>query len=197
MSMVNIVEKLGGAPHSKQPLRLWLRLLSCSMVIEKRIRQQLVEDFGTTLPRFDLLAALERHTAGLTMGELSSSLLVSNGNVTSIVERLVEEGLVERRQSASDRRVLRVALTARGRRQFRNMAAVHEGWIDSMMADLDARDIEMLLVGLQQLRVSVENHPIGVAGRAVPRAPEVIGGRPPQRRRSRRPVAGLASARRR
>jgi DNA-binding MarR family transcriptional regulator len=170
MSLVNIVEKLGGAPYSKQPLRLWLRLLSCSMVIEKRIRQQLVEEFGTTLPRFDLLAALERHADGLTMGELSSSLLVSNGNVTSIVERLVEEGLVERRQSASDRRVLRVALTARGRRQFRSMAAVHEGWVDSMMADLDTRDIEALLSGLQRLRLSVENNPIGGVGRSAPRS---------------------------
>lgn len=161
MSASQIIEKLGGAPGSKQSLRLWLRLLSCALVIEKRIRQQLIEEFDTTLPRFDLLAALERHEDGLTMSELSNSLLVSNGNVTSIVERLVDEGLVERQQSAADRRVLRVALTARGRRQFAAMASVHEGWIEAMMADLDRRDFDALLAGLQRLRVSVENNPIG------------------------------------
>jgi DNA-binding MarR family transcriptional regulator len=161
MSVANIVEKLGGDPNSKQPLRLWLRLLSCSMVIEKRIRHQLAEEFGTTLPRFDLMAALDRHPGGLTMSELSSSMLVSNGNITAIVERLVEEALVERRQDEADRRVLHVALTPRGRRRFVAMAAVHESWIDAMMADLTEGDLDGLLDGLHRLRVSVESNPIG------------------------------------
>ncbi len=160
MSVANIVEKLGGAPHSKQSLRLWLRLLSCSMVIEKRIRQRLAEEFDTTLPRFDLLAALERHPAGLTMGELSSALLVSNGNITAIVDRLVDEGLIERSQNSLDRRVQRVSLTPRGRRQFARMAAVHEQWLDAMMRDLANEDFEALLAGLHRLRVSVESNPI-------------------------------------
>ena len=89
-------DRLGGAPHSKQSLRLWLKLLSCAMVVEKRLRARLDEDFDTTLPRFDVLAALERHAEGLKMSALSESLMVSNGNVTGVVTRLIEDGFVTR-----------------------------------------------------------------------------------------------------
>ena len=85
-------DKLGGAPHSKLSLRLWLRLLSCSTIIEKRIRARLDEEFGTTLPRFDVLSALDRHAEGLTMGQLSEYIMVSNGNVTAVVNRLLDDG---------------------------------------------------------------------------------------------------------
>jgi len=156
----NIVEKLGGAPHSKQSLRLWLRLLSCSMIIEKRVRQKLTEEFGTTLPRFDVLAALDRTPDGLKMGELSDWLLVSNGNVTSIVDRLIEDGLVERLQDGGDRRVLRVRMTKEGKKQFARMAKAHEAWLDRVMADLADEDFEALLAGLHRLRVSIESNPI-------------------------------------
>jgi len=157
---MSIVEKLGGAPHSKQSLRLWLRLLSCSLVIEKRIRQKLAEDFDTTLPRFDVLSSLERSPDGLTMSELSNWLLVSKGNLTAVVERLIEDGMVVRLQDAGDRRVLRVRLTPEGRRQFAGMASAHERWIDHLMADLSGDDFDALLSGLQHLRRSVEGNPI-------------------------------------
>ena len=85
-------DKLGGAPHSKRSLRLWLKLLSCTMIVEKRIRARLDSEFATTLPRFDVLAALERHPEGLTMGQLSRFMMVSNGNVTAVVNRLLEDG---------------------------------------------------------------------------------------------------------
>ena len=97
---VQYSDKLGGAPHSKRSLRLWLRLLSCSTVVEKRIRALLEEEFDSTLPRFELLAALERHPEGLRMTELSSSMMVSNGNVTGVVSRLIRDRLVSRGQRA-------------------------------------------------------------------------------------------------
>ena len=108
---------------SKQRLRLWLRLLSCTTAIEKKARAMLNARFGTTLPRFDVMAALDREPDGLTMSGLSELLLVSNGNVTAIVARLVEDGLVTRTRDKADRRVLRVKLTAKGRRDFRGFAA--------------------------------------------------------------------------
>jgi DNA-binding MarR family transcriptional regulator len=142
--------------HSKQPLRLWLRLLGCSTAIEKKARALLVERFATTLPRFDVLAALDRAPDGLMMSELSSQLLVSNGNVTAIVSRLVEDGLVTRTQDKSDRRILRVKLTPKGRRDFRVMAAEHEKWIERLLGDLVDTEISHLLAGLSRVRTSIE-----------------------------------------
>src|ERR1700754_1054046 len=100
--MTMAAEKFDGALHSKQSLRLWLRLLSCSTTLEKKARAMLIERFDTTLPRFDVMAGLDRAPNGLTMSELSKLLLVSNGNVTTIVSRLVEDGIVTRTQDKDD-----------------------------------------------------------------------------------------------
>jgi DNA-binding MarR family transcriptional regulator len=141
---------------SKQSLRLWIRLLSCSTAIEKKARQMLVERFGTTLPRFDVMAALDREPDGLTMSGLSEHLLVSNGNVTAIVARLVEDGLVTRTQDKSDRRILRVKLTARGRREFRIYAAAHEAWIERLLGGLADGESAQLLSSLAKIKTSIE-----------------------------------------
>lgn len=151
-----VVEEFDGVPHSKQSLRLWLRLLRCSLTIEKRARRMLIDRFGTTLPRFDVLAALDRSSVGLTMGELSELLLVSNGNVTIIVSRLADDGLITRTAEKDDRRVMRVKLTAKGRRDFRTMAAEHEKWIERLMADLSDIETQQLLNGLNRVRASIE-----------------------------------------
>ncbi|MGD9833740.1 MAG: MarR family winged helix-turn-helix transcriptional regulator [Piscinibacter sp.] len=112
-----------------QALKLWLRMLACTTRVENVIRQRLRSEFGTTLPRFDLLAQLDREPDGLSMGELSARMMVTGGNVTGIVDQLEGEGLVVREDHPTDRRAFRVRLTAAGRRQFRRMAAVHETWI--------------------------------------------------------------------
>ena len=109
-------DRLGGAPHSKQSLRLWLKLLGCTMIVEKRLRARLDAEFATTLPRFDVLAALERHSQGLKMSALSEFLMVSNGNVTGVVSRLIEDGLVTRTVDREDRRSATVRLTPQGPR---------------------------------------------------------------------------------
>jgi len=140
----------------KQRLRLWLRLLSCSTAIEKKARAMLIARFDTTLPRFDVMAALDREQDGLTMSALSEHLLVSNGNVTAIVARLVEDGLVTRIQDKSDRRVLRVKLTAKGRRDFRGYAAAHEAWVEQLLGDLPDTEINPLLAGLGRIKTSIE-----------------------------------------
>jgi DNA-binding MarR family transcriptional regulator len=140
----------------KQSLRLWLKLLSCSTAIEKKARAMLTQRFDTTLPRFDVLAALDREGEGLTMGALSEHLLVSNGNVTTIVARLVEDGLVTRTQDKADRRVLRVKLTAKGKRDFRLYAQAHEAWIEQLLGDLAEAEINHLLNGLTRVKTSIE-----------------------------------------
>ncbi|PKO65700.1 MAG: MarR family transcriptional regulator [Betaproteobacteria bacterium HGW-Betaproteobacteria-16] len=125
-------------------LRLWLRLLTCSQLIEKRVRTGLREQFDTTLPRFDLMAQLERHPAGLKMKELSHRLMVTGGNVTGITDQLVTEGLVERTEVEGDRRAFRVRLTERGRVSFADMAQHHEQWIVEAFDGLGSREIDHL-----------------------------------------------------
>ena len=122
-----------------QALKLWLRLLSCTNRIEGAIRNRLRSEFAITLPRFDLLAQLERHPEGLPMGELSQRLMVSGGNITGITDQLEAEGLVLRAPHPSDRRAYAVRLTPAGRRQFRRMAAAHEGWVVELFAGWTAK----------------------------------------------------------
>ena len=104
-------------------LRLWLRLLTCANLIEAEIRKRLREQFGTTLPRFDLMAQLERAPAGILLGEVSRRMMVSTGNVTGLVERLAQEGAIERLVSERDRRAVRVRLTPRGIREHLQLNA--------------------------------------------------------------------------
>ncbi|MEY2804732.1 MAG: hypothetical protein RL657_2068 [Pseudomonadota bacterium] len=120
-------------------LRLWLRLLSCSTRIEDTIRQRLREQFGITLPRFDLMAQLEREPDGLTMGELSRRMMVTGGNITAIVDQLEGEALVVRKPLPGDRRAHRVSLTAAGRKAFAQMARVHETWVVELLSPLTDR----------------------------------------------------------
>jgi DNA-binding MarR family transcriptional regulator len=129
---------------TKGTLRLWLRALSFTSMVEQRVRSLLHADFDVTLPRFDVMAALYDAPAGLSMGEVSRRLMVSNGNVTGIVERLDREGLVWRRTNPDDRRSQLVRLTDSGRTTFEEMAEAHEGWIVSMLSGLNEEEVEQL-----------------------------------------------------
>lgn len=138
---------------SKQRLRLWLRLLGVTRKIEAELRERMRTEFDSTLPRFDVMAALSRHPQGLRMSALSGVLRVSNGNVTGIVDRLAEDGLVVRVPVAGDRRATLVRLTARGAEVFTRQAVEHEAWIDAMLSELspeEARNYAMRLRTLAQ-----------------------------------------------
>ena len=144
------------APHGhKDELRLWLRLLTCTTLLETEIRKRLREQFDVTLPRFDLMAQLERAPQGMTLGEMSRRMMVSNGNVTGLVERLVESGHVKRTPLPSDRRVQVVKLTPLGRREFAAMAQAHEGWMADLLGELSPREVEGLMKSLSKLKASV------------------------------------------
>lgn len=142
-------------PRDKQALRLWLRLLSCTNQIEREVRRRLRTQHSATLPRFDLMAALDRAPDGLTMGALSRRLMVSNGNVTGVVDRLEREGLVKRRAQPSDRRSYVITLTARGRAAFEEMAASHARWIDEMITGLSGAEIDTLMALLARTKTTV------------------------------------------
>ncbi|WP_043363065.1 MarR family winged helix-turn-helix transcriptional regulator [Belnapia sp. F-4-1] len=142
-------------PGHKDELRLWLRLLTCTNLIEAEIRRRLRAEFDTTLPRFDLLAQLERHPGGLTLGDISRRMMVSNGNVTGLAARLEEEGLVERRVSATDRRAQSLRLTAKGRREFARQSAAHEGWVAELLGGLSIAEREALQTLLGRAKASV------------------------------------------
>jgi len=150
-------DRLGGAPDGKRSLRLWLRLLTCATTIEQTIAQRLRDEFGSTLPRFDMLSALDRAgETGLTMGEVSRMLMVSNGNVTGLAQRLKADGLIEP-LSGADRRVQRVRLTALGRTRFAAMAAAHEHWIETLLADLTPAEADDLIRLLEQTKRSLRS----------------------------------------
>lgn len=150
-------------PHDhRSELRLWLRLLTCANLIEAEIRKRLREQFDTTLPRFDLMAQLFRTEDGVLLGELSQRMMVSNGNVTGLVERLVQEGLIERQVSETDRRAVRVRMTKRGRAVFAEMAEAHGDWIAEMLGGLSENDRERLWNRLGGLKGSVRG---AIAGR--------------------------------
>ena len=117
-------------------LRLWLRLLSCTTRVEDKIRQKLRESFDITLPRFDLMAQLERYPDGLTMGELSRRMMVTGGNITAIVDQLEKENLVVRVVGVNDRRSFTVKLTQAGRDAFADMAIAHEAWVADLFEGL-------------------------------------------------------------
>lgn len=141
-------------------LRLWLRLLSCTNQIESRVRQGLQSSFNTTLPRFDLMAQLERAPQGLKMSELSQRMMVTGGNVTGITDGLEKEGLVVREVDPADRRVYRVKLTTEGEHQFRRMAAEHESWVVDLFGPLSPKQKNQLMELLGELK----EHLAGVNG---------------------------------
>jgi DNA-binding MarR family transcriptional regulator len=142
---------------AKDTLRLWLRALSFTSMVEQRVRSLLHANFGATLPRFDVMAALYDAPAGLSMGEVSRRLMVSNGNVTGIVERLEREGLVWRRINPDDRRSQLVRLSDSGRTTFEEMAEAHEGWISSMLSGLSEEEVEQLKYLIGKAKQSVIN----------------------------------------
>jgi DNA-binding MarR family transcriptional regulator len=139
-------------------LRIWLRLLTCTQLIERRVRSGLREEFGTTLPRFDLMAQLERHPEGLKMNELSRLLMVTGGNVTAIGDQLEKEGLVER-GSPADRRAWLIRLTPAGKKSFAEMARAHEHWVVELLAGLTSRERADLL----KLLAKLKSHALEVA----------------------------------
>jgi DNA-binding MarR family transcriptional regulator len=138
--------------HHHLSLRLWLRMLSSTVKIENEIRSRLRVDFEITLPRFDLMAQLERHPEGLRMGELSKRMMVTGGNVTGIAVQLEKEKLIERTVDVNDRRSFSLKLTPDGIVAFKKMALVHEGWIEDLLQGLNSDEKQQLIQLLSKVK---------------------------------------------
>ncbi len=136
-------------------LKLWLRLLTCSSLIERKLRDKLRRSFDITLPRFDFLAQLERSPNGLTMGQLSERMMVSGGNISGIAAQLVNEGLVSRSPLPNNRRTFLVTLTRKGRKKFRMIANAHEAWIVEILGQIKKDDVRQLMELLNKVKTQV------------------------------------------
>lgn len=155
-------ERSGGDQDHRGEVRLWLRLLACSTLIEAELRRQFRENFNFTLPRFDILAQLDREPGGLVQGELSKRLMVSQANVTPIIERLIADGFVTRSPSNLDRRIQIICLTIEGRQKFRRMAKKHNAWLADAMAGFPEEEIEEIgkkLALLKRALIANRNDP--------------------------------------
>jgi DNA-binding MarR family transcriptional regulator len=148
---------LGRSDLDGQGLRVWLRMASCVALMDEGIRRRLRADFNTTRPRFDFMAHLASAPQGLTLGELSRRMMVSNGNITGIAKRLIDDGLVQRQPHPQDKRVTLVALTGDGITAHAAMAAAHESCVDEMLSGLDEADREVLLTVLSLARESIKS----------------------------------------
>lgn len=145
--------RLQGDDH--RSTRLWLRLLTCTSMIEQRLRGRLREEFGTTLPRFDFMAQLDRTPEGLTMGELSQRMMVSGGNVSGIASQLANEGLIDKRPVPDNRRTYCVTLTPAGQKRFAEMAQAHETWVREMLEELSVQEHTQLMTLLTRVKAGV------------------------------------------
>ena len=145
-------------PVSKQRLRLWLRLLLARRAIEAELRERLRVQFAITLPQFDVMAALARKDDGITMTELSRALMVSNGNVTGIIDRLSSRQYVARQASAKDRRRFIVRLTPKGQAQFSIIAKAHEEWVDELLSGFKPEEAETVVTKFENLNATILDH---------------------------------------
>ncbi len=150
-------------------LRLWLRLLTCAALIESEIRRRLRAQFSATLPRFDLMAQLHKSPDGLSLSALSRRMMVSNGNLTALVERLAATAHIARRQAAADRRTVIVTLTRKGAMEFARMARAHQGWVVELFGGLPRRERDQLMKSLalakQSARAAMADAPPAINAR--------------------------------
>jgi DNA-binding MarR family transcriptional regulator len=135
-------------------LSVWVRLLKAHALVMRALRRHVPENL--TLPQFDVLMQLYRHTGGMTSRELTRELLVTAGNVTGLVDRLQALGLVERHPVLEDRRAVRIVLTPRGRRVARQAIPRHRRELESLLSRVPARDLARLRRLLGRLGRSLE-----------------------------------------
>ncbi|MEE8296041.1 MAG: MarR family transcriptional regulator [Sphingomonadales bacterium] len=144
--------------NNREALRLWLHLITLTTVVEKKIRRNLKTKFETTLPRFDIMATLDRSGQKMTMGDLTSRLLVSKGNVTGVVASLVKQGLLKRERDKSDKRTHYLSLTNKGKREFSEQAKAHQGWINDYFSGQEMSELSAMVAQLSKLKETISQN---------------------------------------
>jgi len=132
-------------------VRIWIRMLTLHGKVYSRLNRTFLDRFGISLAKFDVLAQLDRFGDDLSQGELSQRLKVTGGNVTGLVRRLVADGLVTRKMSASDRRSFVVRLTPNGRELFRAARDMHDELLRDWFGDLSPDELAAALASLNLL----------------------------------------------
>lgn len=100
-------------------------LLEAMARLNAQFDASLKENCGISQVWFEALLRLERSGGSLTMSELADQVALTSGGVTRLIDRLLDEGLVERRPCDSDRRVLYAAITDAGRSKLQEALDIH------------------------------------------------------------------------
>lgn len=140
--------------EDKLELKVWLRFLSVFKIVESKLRTRLRSNFDISIPRFDVLAILHAHDGPMTMGELSSGLMVTTGNVTGIIDTLTGEGLVSKSTNPADRRSQMIEITPAGRKLFGRIAPALARWFEEAMSDMTTAEVKELQKLLGKFKIS-------------------------------------------
>jgi MarR family transcriptional regulator, 2-MHQ and catechol-resistance regulon repressor len=152
---IELDNQLDSESESRNSLRLWLHLVKCAKLLEQEMSDRFRETYDSSFSRFDVLAHLSQAgKAGLSTSILAANLLASKGNITRLLDRMGEDGLVERKLSSEDRRVSKIYLSAQGQSLFERMAADHESWAHELFTTTSTAEKEELLRLLKQIRTA-------------------------------------------
>lgn len=135
-------------------LSAWVRLVKSYNLVLRQARRRLGR--SCTLPQFDVIAQLARSEDGLNFSELSRHLIVTSGNLTGIVDRLEDEGLVYRETLPTDRRSIKVRLTPRGRRFAQEIIPQHGSDIEEILSAVPRGDLAQLRELLGRVNQALE-----------------------------------------
>jgi DNA-binding MarR family transcriptional regulator len=153
-----VIERVAASPRTRLPLQVHLRLARCRNLMMREMRRS-VERWNLTLPQFDVLAELARAPEqGFTFVELSRLLLVTSGNLTGIIDRLEEDGLVKREPERTDRRVTRMRLTPLGKRRMDDILPLHASDVAQMLSVIPRERLALLNDLLGELRDGLHAH---------------------------------------
>ena len=139
--------------EEERALLLWIALARCYRTFARAVAARIAE-YGLTTPQFGILEALH-HLGPLSLGDLADKLLVTGGNVTFVIDRLEEQGLVERVRSTEDRRVVKAQLTEEGRRVIAGVFPQHARAIAELARQLKPEEQEELRRLLKRLGLGI------------------------------------------
>jgi DNA-binding MarR family transcriptional regulator len=155
---------LASLPENAHYRRAWLELVRCFTSVERVLMRHFAQEFNSSLPRYDVLTALALTDGGLTMGELAAKLMVTKGNITGVVRRLQDDGLVRKATSKTDRRIQVVSISAKGRRLWGQMHDDYDRIISDVMRARTASDVRKLTQELEKMRIAVDNSAAAAGG---------------------------------
>ena len=136
-------------------LRLWITLARCYATYSKAVASK-VQDYGLTTPQFGTLEALY-HLGPLSLGELAEKLLVTGGNVTYVMDRLEDQGLVYRYRRPDDRHVIQARLTAEGRELVAEVFPSHASYVEHLSRHITREEQHVLAEMLKRLGTGIRD----------------------------------------